>query len=185
MRTYPSLEFSSIEPASNAPDYLSESQSLKTISTSTGAQRFEFKVKSVWERLPVARALWAFLSARRTVDKFEIQLPIYDSANGVVTGVVKANANLPIGTTDITFVNYQPAIGDFIQCAGHAKVYMVEDAAGNQGTIFPPLIKSVLSAEVITVNDLKFTVRRKGKISKLKSKQNNVAQVEFTVLEAF
>lgn len=182
---YPSTDFSKITPISNAPDYISESQSLKTIAASSGAQRFEFDLTTAWEKSPKARALWAFLNARRQSQPFTLQLPIYDTANGVVTGTVTATAAYAVGGSAVLLNNYIPAIGDFMQFAGHSKVYQVEDIAGNNATIFPPLIKSVSLNEVVNVNNLTFTVRRKNKLSKLESSKGNKAKIKFKVIEAF
>jgi hypothetical protein len=81
--------------------------------------------------------------------------------------------------------NYQAAIGDFVQFAGHSKVYQVEGISGAIATIFPPLITSVLLNEVVNVNNLKFTVRRKDKLSKLESRKGNLSKIKFKVIEAF
>jgi hypothetical protein len=77
---YPSTDFSKITPISNAPDYISESQSLKTIAASTGAQRFEFDLITAWETSQKGRELWAFLNARRQSQPFTLQLPLYATA---------------------------------------------------------------------------------------------------------
>tara|TARA_B110000211_G_C14086469_1_gene556925 strand:+ start:979 stop:1533 length:555 start_codon:yes stop_codon:yes gene_type:complete len=184
MQTFPSTDFVSVLPISNAPDYISEAQSLKTISVSTGAQRYEFDLETQIARMPTAKAHWMFLAARRQ-GAFQIQIPLFDQAEGLVTGVVKSNQAKPVGTSEITFVNYLPAIGDFFQCAGHSKVYGVERVNGNVATIFPPLFKAVGSNEVFTVNNLLFTVRRKGELLKLSNKRGTTGNTKFKVIEAF
>lgn len=185
MKTYPSTDFSKILPISNDNDYFSESQSLKTIAVSAGAQRWEFDLTTTWERLPLARALWMFLNARSRSQIFTIQLPIFDTANGIVSGAVNAAASYAIGTRNVTLNNYSAAIGDFIQFAGHSKVYGVEEVNGAITTIYPPLLKAVSLSENVNVNNLKFTVRRKGTLSKLESSKGNKGKVKFKVIEAF
>jgi len=184
METFPSTDFVSIVPMSNAPDYMSEAQSLKTISVSTGAQRYEFDLETQIARMPKAKAHWMFLAARRQ-GRFQIQIPLFDQADGVITGVVKFSQSMPIGTNEITFTNYLPAIGDFFQCAGHSKVYGIERVNGNSATIFPPLFQAATSAEVITVNNLLFTVRRKGAVLKLSNKRGSTGNTKFKIIEAF
>jgi hypothetical protein len=185
MKTFPSAQFSKVLPISNDKDYFSESQSLKTIAVSVGAQRWEFDLTTAWERLSLTRSLWMFLNARSRSQKFTIQLPIFDTANGAVSGVVKAAASYSIGTSDVVLTNYVPAAGDFIQFVGHSKVYGIEEVNGNISTIYPPLLKSVLLNETVTVNNLKFTVRRKDALSKLENKKGNLAKIKFKIIEAF
>ena len=180
MKRYPSSDFAKVVPINNAPDYSSTAQSLHTITTSTGSQRWEFEVTTAWERLSVARGLWMFLSARRS-QKFEIQLPIYDTPNGVVTGAVSAAASYPIGTSQVNFVTFVPAMGDFVQFAGHSKIYGVEA----DGELVPPLIKAVGAMEAVTVNNLTFTVRREGPLLKLDGKGSNVGKIKFKIVEAW
>lgn len=184
MKTFPSTDFASVLAISNAPDYLSESQSLSTISTSNGAQRYEFDLETQIARMPKAKGHWLFLAARRQ-GTFQIQIPLFDQADGVVSGVVKSAASQAQGTSVITFVNYLPAIGDFFQCAGHSKVYGIEAVSGNSATIFPPLFKAISSSEVITVNNLLFTARRTGALLKLKNTRGSAGSTKFKVIEAF
>jgi len=185
MKLFPSQDFAEILPSNNAKDYVSESHSLSTIASSAGAQRFEFALTTAWERLPLARALWMFLNARSQSEKFLIQLPVYDTPNGVVGGAVSTMAAYAVGTSDILLSNYTAAIGDFIQFAGHSKVYGVEDVNGALATIYPPLLKSIANNESVNVNNLQFTVRRVGDISKLESNKKSSGKVKFKVIEAF
>jgi len=185
MKLFPSQDFAAVVPSSNAKDYVSESQSLSTIASSTGIQRFEFDLTTAWERLPLARAIWMFLNARGQGQKFLIQLPVYDTPNGVVGGAVSALAAYSVGVNALLLNNYTAAVGDFIQFAGHSKVYGVEDVNGALATIYPPLLKSVANNESVNVNNLQFTVRRVGDISKLESNKKSSGKVKFKVIEAF
>ncbi len=185
MKTFPSQDFAAVVPSSNSKDYLNESQSLSTIAVSAGAQRYEFDLTTAWERLPLARALWMFLNARTQSQRFLIQLPIYDTPNGIVSGAVTSIANYAIGTSDVIINNYTAAIGDFIQFASHSKVYGIEEVNGAVATFFPPLIKAVSANETVNVNNIKFTVRRVGDISKLESNKKSAGKVKFKVIEAF
>jgi len=185
MKTYPSTNFSKVTPQSNAIDYISEAQSLKTIAASAGAQRYEFSLSTAWEKLPVARAIWMFLNARSQSQKFLIQIPLYDTPNGIVSGSVNTSNAYNIGETEIALGNYLPHIGDFIQFVGHSKVYGIEQVTGSNITIYPPLLKAVSNNESANVNNLKFTVRVKGALSKLESNKGNAGKISFKVIEAF
>ena len=185
MAVFPHDDFVTINPSSYAKDYLSEAQSLKVIGVSGGGQRWDFELKTSLSPLKKMRGVWMFLCAQREFQTFEIQIPIYDTANGDVTGDVRVASNINVGEDELTFVNYAPVAGDFIQCAGHSKVYGVVSAIGNTATIFPPLIESVGSNEAVMANNLRFTVRRVGTMQKIESKNGRLGQISFSIREAF
>ncbi len=186
---FPSRDFSASTPESNSPAYINESQSLKTLATSTGAQRWQGSITTAIELMPKARALWAFLNAKGEFKTFDLVLPLHSTPNGVVSGLVQVTAAYAIGANSITFVNFTPAIGDFVRFSGHAKVYQVEAIAGvglgATATIYPPLLKAVSNSEIVTVTDVPFTVRRVGAISKLENKRKISAQLKFKYIEVF
>lgn len=185
MKAFPTTDFSSSTPASNSSAYISRAQSKRTIAVDAHGQNWQGEITTAWERLPLARAIWAFLNARGEHEAFDLILPIHSTPQGVVSGAVKAIAAYAIGTNVITFVNYAPAAGDFFRCAGHAKVYQVEDSVANTATIYPPLINAVTLNEVITVTDVPFSVRRVGAVQKMEIKNKNMAQLSFKYEEAF
>jgi len=185
MKIFPSIEFSDVSISSNSPAYINTAQSLKTIAASTGAQRFEFELSTAWHNMAMARALSAFLNAVGEHEKFELQVPLFDTPNGAVTGTVKASSAYAVGTTDVVLSNFIAAPGDFVQFVGHSKVYQVSDVNGSTAMLYPALIKHVVMNELVTVNSLKFTVRNKGDVSSLKSKKNNQAKLKLKVIEAF
>ena len=185
MAVFPHDDFVTINPSSYAKDYLSEAQSLKVIGVSGGGQRWDFELKTSLSPLRKMRGVWMFLCAQREFQTFEIQIPIYDTANGDVTGDVLLSATHAVGANELTFVNYTPAVGDFLQCAGHSKVYGIVDVAGNTATIFPSLLEQVNSNELVTVNNIRFTVRRVGTMQKIESKNGRLGQISFSIREAF
>lgn len=185
MKTFPSTKFSKVVPISNSPAYISDSQSLKSIATGSGAQRWEFELTTGWHAIPQAMALWAFLNARGQHEKFQVQVPMLDTPSGSVIGAVKALASYAVGTKDIGLVNFQALAGDFVQFSGHAKVYQIEESVNQVFTLYPPLITSVLINEAVNVNNLKFTVRGKDSKSKLSSKLKTRAKIKFKCIEAF
>jgi len=185
MPLFPTTEFTSSAPVSHSPAYMSESQSLKTIASSTGAQRWEFEVSTAWLLMPEARAVWAFLNARGgRAQSFDIELPIHSIPNGVVSGAVTTGVNA-VGATAITFANYAPAAGDFVRFAGHSKVYQVESAAGSIGNIYPPLLNATGLNEAVSVNNVLFTVRKSEDMSKIENNRKTAARLKFKCIEAF
>jgi hypothetical protein len=180
------IGFAVAEPHSESPAYISESHSLKTISASTGAQRFGFTLTTGMLRDPELRRAWAFLNALGgQATKFDVLLPMFSQPLGVVSGLVQAPTNYGIGSDNMSFTNYLPEIGDFIKPAGHNKVYQIQDTSGSSATIYPPLISPVSLAEVINVTDVKFTVRLDSPISKLKLDTQRTTKLKFKVIEAF
>lgn len=180
------IGFALAEPSSEAPAYISESNSLKTIVASTGAQRFGFTLTTGALREPELRRAWAFLNALGgQATKFDVLLPIFSQPLGIVSGLVQAATTYSTGDNNLSFTNYLPEIGDFIKPAGHSKTYQIQDAAGSSATIYPPLFSPVGAAEVINVTDVKFTVRLASKISKLKIDTSRVTKLKFAVIEAF
>ena len=179
------IPFSASEPASNAPAYLSESQSLKTIAASTGAQRWEFALTTGLLQDADLRKAWAFLNAHGSHKPFDVALPIHSKPLGLVSGAVTATAAHAIGANAVTFANYSPQIGDFFRFACHAKMYQAEGASGNTATIYPPLLQAVTLNEAVTVTDVKFTVRVPGKISKFKIDAKKMAKLKFKCIEVF
>jgi hypothetical protein len=174
------------EPNSEAPAYVNESQSLNTIAVSTGAQRWGFTLTTIDLKERDLRRAWAFLNALGGQAKtFNVMLPVFSQPLGAVIGQVQSQSSYSTGTDNISFSNYTPEIGDFFRFAGHSKVYQVSNTAGSSATIFPPLTKPVSLAELITVNDVKFTVRLTSKISKLKIDIKRVEKLKFKVTEAF
>jgi len=186
MALFPTSEFSSSTPVSHSPSYLSESQSLKTIAISTGAQRWEIELETAWIFMAEARRVWAFLNALFGQAKtFEVALPIFSEPVGIVAGVVSVSAAYSAGDNSITFTNFTPEPGDFFTFNGHTKVYQVESAVGNVATIFPPLLQAVASNEVVTAENVLFTLRLKNDFSKVQITKRSRTQLKFKCIEAF
>ncbi|MBL4832654.1 MAG: hypothetical protein JKY26_01660 [Pseudomonas sp.] len=179
MKAFPSVEFSSSEPASNAPAYINKAQSFKVIAVSTGAQQWQGNIASAWERMPKARALWAFLNARGENETFPLVLPIHSTPNGAVNGAVNTTGALVTGTNTVTFTNYEPMAGDFFKFVGHSKVYQVEDATNNTAIFYPKLIKSVVVNELVVVTNVPFLVRRIGAVQSMPTNKKSLAKVKF------
>ncbi len=180
------IAFSLIEPESHDPAYISESQSLKTIAVSTGAQRWEGALTTGILNEADFRRTWAFLNGVGQAKTFDIPMPLLSKPLGVVSGSVQALTGYLKGDSSISFSNYLPEIGDFVSFTGHSKNYQILDTAGSSATIHPPLFQAVTSGEIVSVVDVLFKVRRIGKLSKLKvSSKNKTAKIKFKVKEAF
>ncbi|MFT6586092.1 MAG: hypothetical protein ACJAUY_000673 [Cognaticolwellia sp.] len=174
------------EPMSEAPSYLNESQSLKTLAVSTGAQRWGFSLTTGELKGAELRRAWAFINALSgSSKKFSIALPDFSEPLGVVTGQVQSPIFYAAGQNSISFTNYLPEIGDFLKFAGHAKVYQISDTAGTSATIFPNLIANVSTAEVVTVNNVKFTVRSSSDVSTIKNESTKTTKIKIKLIEAF
>ncbi len=180
------IGFSSAEPASNAPAYVSESQSLKTIAASTGTQRWEFSLTTVNLQEKDFRRVWAFLNSLSGQAKtFNIAMPVLSKPLGIVSGTVQALTAYSKGDNSISFTNYLPEIGDFIKFVGHSKTYQILDTAGNSATIYPNLFADVTLSELVNVQDVLFKARLSSKLSKLKITTKKITKIKFKVIEAF
>lgn len=185
MALFPNVGFSQVTPISHSPDYVSESHSLKTITSSTGAQRFEFEVTtSVLDEADFMKA-WAFLNSRAASRKaFDIEFPLLSFTRGAVSGQVRAQSALAKGDDTATLTNFIGNIGDFISFAGHTKAYQLTSVAGNDVEFYPPLLKAVATNEVVDVNNVYFNVRLSGKLSKLPIDKTKTARLKFKCYEA-
>jgi hypothetical protein len=180
------IGFSQVEPLSHSPAYVSESKSLKTVATSTGAQRWEWSLTTGILKEADSRRAWAFInSLAGKTHRFDIQLPLFSQPLGVVSGLVQSMASHAIGENVVNFSNYLAEIGDFVRFVGHSKTYQIVDTAGSSATIFPPLIKAVSTSEVVQVSDLLFTARLNSSVSKLKMPSDKIVRLKFKIIEAF
>ena len=181
------IGFSKVEPSSNAPAYVSESQSLKTIATGTDAQRWELTLTTTNLNEKNFRLAWAFLnSLGGKYRTFSIKLPLFNKPLGEVSGEVRALASYGIGDDSITLENYAGEMGDFIRFSGHDKTYQITEVAGSSLAIYPALINSVTAAEVVSVSDFLFNARLNSSLSKLAVPSNTrLAQIKFSIIEAF
>jgi hypothetical protein len=180
------IGFSQVDPLSNSPGYINQSQSLKTIAVSNGAQRWEWSLTTGDLKEADFRRVWAFLNSLSGKSKtFDIKVPLFSKPLGVVTGLVQSFTNHNLGDDTINFTNYTAEIGDFVRFSGHIKLYQVVDVAGSSVTIFPPLLKSVGASEVVNVSDVLLTARLNSKLSKLKVQSYKTVKIKFNIIEAF
>jgi len=157
-----------------------------------------WKAKFSWSRMTrdMLAPIFAFANLQRgRFGSFQIVLPNYAVPNGVATGSPQVLA----GTKGSTFAytsgwtsNITGILkaGDVIKFANHSKVYMVNadvdsDGSGN-GTVLvtPPLIESLVYGQVVTVNDVEFTMSLDDDVLDWKGSAPNMAIISLGMTES-
>jgi hypothetical protein len=163
--TYPTT------PVFNAVNFTSQyfNLSSETISgriqvRNIGGQRFSFSANYP----PMTRSEFQPVSAfiikqRGMAETFTIVLPEISEASGTASGTLAANGTGSIGATSIAVDGITGTLkaGDMIKFANHNKAYMITADLSGPGTLEfePALISAVALDEVITYDNVPFTVR--------------------------
>lgn len=152
---------------STAPTRVSVSHSLVRQARTRGAQRFSFA--ATWPPMPPAefRPVWAFALAQRgQAETFSWVVPQCAprgdwAGSPVVDGAAEAGYALSVrGLT----AGATALAGDFLQVAGHSKVYVVTADATADGSglaelaIYPALMATPADGAAITVRDIAWTL---------------------------
>lgn len=163
--TYPtSPVFTSANFRSEFFNLSSQTISGRTQVRNIGGQRFTFSAAYP----PMTRAEFApvmgFIMAQRGMaETFTIVLPEVSSSSGSVSGTISAAAAGSIGDTSIAVDGFTGTLkaGDVFKFANHAKVYMATADLSGSGTLSfqPALVAAVSDNEVITHDNVPFTVR--------------------------
>ena len=163
--TYPtSPVFTSANFRSEFFNLSSQTISGRTQVRNIGGQRFTFSAAYP----PMTRAEFApvmgFIMAQRGMaETFTIVLPEVSSSSGSVSGTIAAAAAGSIGDTSIAVDGFTGTLkaGDVFKFANHAKVYMATADISGSGTLSfqPALVAAVSDNEVITHDNVPFTVR--------------------------
>jgi hypothetical protein len=163
--TYPtSPVFTSANFRSEFFNLSSQTISGRTQVRNIGGQRFTFTAAYP----PMTRAefspVMGFIMAQRGMaETFTIVLPDVSSSSGSVSGTISAAAAGGIGDTSIAVDGFTGTLkaGDVFKFANHAKVYMATADRSGSGTLAfqPALVAAVSDNEVITHNNVPFTVR--------------------------
>ena len=109
------------------------------------------------------------MKQRSSKENFTIIPPEVKSTRGSETNVISVNGSHSLGDTTIAMDGFAGdgagrfKAGDLIKFASHTKVYMiVEDVTSSSNaatvTIEPPLINTLADDEVVTYNNVPFTV---------------------------
>jgi len=153
----------SIKITSITPTLVSLTHSLKRQVRSRGGQRWAIDATFP----PLTRVqfapVWAFAQQQRgQYGTFTYQPPIYKDTSGTATGTMLVNnaAGYVAGSSTIATDGLTGTLkaGDFIKFAGHDKVYTITADGATSLSIEPPLTNSVADNEVITYNNVPFTV---------------------------
>ena len=131
----------------------------------------------------------AFLMKQRSrLNTFTVVPPTIKDALGTASGTPNGTASA--GDTSITLGGSGTGTlkaGDYIKFANHDKVYMVvedqSDISTGTLTIEPPL-RSTVSSQDITYDDVPFTVRLRNDIQEFSIGTTNLYQYELDVIES-
>ena len=147
---------------------ISKTVSGKKLARQIDNQRFSFTARIITaKRSDVYGELMAFIIKQRSgKENFTIIPPEVEDARGNVSGTVLVNGVHAVADTTITVDAMTGTLkaGDFIKFAGHSKVYMVVADVTADGsneatvTIEPPLITALANNEVVTYDNVAFTV---------------------------
>lgn len=163
--TYPtSPVFTSANFRSEFFNLSSQTISGRTQVRNIGGQRFTFTAAYPPMTRTEFSPVMGFLMAQRGMaETFTIVLPEVSSSSGSVSGTIAASAAGSIGDTSIAVDGFTGTLkaGDVFKFANHAKVYMATSDLTGSGTLSfqPALISAVSDNEVITHDDVPFTVR--------------------------
>ena len=163
-----SAKFESLGIKSIQNTIISKTVSGKKLARQIDNQRFSFTARIITaKRSDVYGELMAFIIKQRSgKENFTIIPPEVEDARGNVSGTVLVNGVHAVADTTITGDAMTGTLkaGDFIKFAGHSKVYMVVADVTADGsneatvTIEPPLITALANNEVVTYDNVAFTV---------------------------
>ena len=163
-----SAKFESLGIKSIQNTIISKTVSGKKLARQIDNQRFSFTARIITaKRSDVYGELMAFIIKQRSgKENFTIIPPEVEDARGNVSGTVLVNGVHAVADTTITVDAMTGTLkaGDFIKFAGHSKVYMVVADVTADGsneatvTIEPPLITALANNEVVTYDNVAFTV---------------------------
>lgn len=194
--TYPATPEPAIcELTSHQPAVVNESESRKRQARIVAGHQWQIKMS--YDRMHRSQfsPIFAFAASQRgNYDNFTIVLPQFSTPQGVATGSPTAGA-ASAGATSVVINGFTGSVtgimkaGDLIKFAGHTKVYMLtadkDSSAGGQITaeITPPLIEDVASSEVVTVNNVPFTVAFQDDILTWKMSAPNLSNYTVNLIE--
>ncbi len=182
---------------SNQPTAVDYSESAKRQSRILGGHLW--LVKLSWSRMTRAMLapIFSFANKQRgRFGEFTIVLPNYATPNGVGTGsptIVGAHA-AGVESLSVTAFTFSTTgilkDQDILSIAGHTKVYMCTADVNSDGAgataipITPPLIEALVGSEVVTVNDVAFTMSIDDDILSWKGSAPNMATVSLNLKES-
>lgn len=152
---------STIKITGISPTLTSVTHSMKRQARSRGGQRWLIEASYP----PLTRAqfapLWAFANAQQgQYNTFTYIPPVYGDSSGSATGTLQSNGAASAGDSSITCDGLTGTLkaGDFVKFAGHDKVYTLTADGSTTLSIEPPLMSAVADNEVVTYQDVPFTM---------------------------
>jgi len=194
-----SAKFESLGIKSIQNTIISKTVSGKKLARQIDNQRFGFTARIITaKRSDVYGELMAFIIKQRSgKENFTIIPPEVEDARGNVSGTVLVNGVHAVADTTITVDAMTGTLkaGDFIKFAGHSKVYMVVADVTADGsneatvTIEPPLLTALGNNEIVTYDNVPFTVHLTNDIQEFgvsgaDKDGNALYQFEFDVEES-
>ena len=164
-------KFSTMGIRSSQNTILSFTDSGKKLSRQIDGQRFGFTAKIITaKRSDAYGELMAFIIKQRSgKENFTIIPPELKNARGNETGTIQVDGSHSVGATSISIDGHQNnnpnafKAGDYIKFANHSKIYMIvadvnPSSNASTLTIEPPLINTLADDEVVTYDNVPFTV---------------------------
>lgn len=164
-------KFSTMGIRSSQNTILSLTDSGKKLARQIDGQRFGFTAKIITaKRNDAYGELMAFIIKQRSgKENFTIIPPEVKNARGNETGTIQVVGSHAVGATSISVDGHQTnnpdafKAGDFIKFANHSKIYMIvadvnPSSNASTLTIEPPLINTLADNEVVTYDNVPFTV---------------------------
>ena len=152
---------SSIKITGISPTLTSVTHSLKRQARSRGGQRWLIEANYPAMTRSEFAPLWAFVNAQQgQYNTFTYKPPIYKDSSGSATGTLRVNGGDSAGDSNIACDGLTGTLkaGDFVKFAGHDKVYTLTADATTSLAIEPPLVSAVADNEIVTYNDVPFTM---------------------------
>ena len=186
--TYPTTpEFRAINITSRHSNLVSETRSGRRQARSIGTQRWAFTAQynplTREEFMPV----YAFVISQDGQNStFTIEPPVISDAQGNISGTMQVDGIHAVGNTQIAVDGSSGTIkaGDFVKF-GHNKVYMVTSDLTGAGTlnIIPGLTTALADDEVVSYDNITFTMRLNNDIQEYSLNANEYYTFEVDMIE--
>ncbi|MGP6488929.1 hypothetical protein [Duffyella gerundensis] len=162
----------------NIPQYQNQTWSGETITRMVGTQYFSLSFKVTLNKKDRAE-LANFLALYGNGKPFDMSLGWWGTYSGSQNAVIQATAARAAGATSIAVNSNSLEVGNLVQFNGHKKLYRVLANTGTTITIFPGLVNSIQTSEVMKYNNLQGSFILTPQNSAYQLPSTNV--IEFTV----
>lgn len=182
-------EFQAIDFRLNYNNVRSQTRSGRTQVRTVGTALWSFTAKYNDLTRAEFAPVFAFVAGQKGGEQeFNVTPPVISDSRGNASGVLKANGAHSAGDSTISMDGIAGTIkaGDFITFAGHTKVYMcvADFTASGTMTIEPALYESVGNDEIVTYDNVAFTMRLARDIQQFKFSGYERYQFEVDLIEA-